>query len=77
MRFLEEHRSIGRPIPDVAFQRRQSRQGWDNGMVEGLLGETGVLVSVVMVMVMMAVDYNDHLRLRRIGDCEAEDEHEG
>ena len=46
-------------------------------MVQGLLGEMRVLVSVVMMVVMMAVDYNHHLRLRRIGDCEAEDEHEG
>lgn len=31
---------------------------------------------MMMVMVMAGVDHNDNLRLRRIGCCEAEDEHE-
>jgi hypothetical protein len=35
------------------------------------------LIPVVMVVMVMMVDHHDHLRLRRIGDCEAEEEHEG
>ncbi len=48
-------------------------------MGEWLLGEVGILVWVMMtvVVVVTMMDYDDHLRLRRIGDCEAEDEHEG
>ena len=32
---------------------------------------------VVVVMMVMAVDDNNHLRLRRIGYCEAEGENQG
>jgi hypothetical protein len=56
------------------YLRKQSRQGWDNRILNRLLAELEV---GVMMMVMVAVmNYHHNLRLRRIGYCEAEDEHE-
>jgi hypothetical protein len=53
------------------------RQGWvskshNARRLSRLLGETGVVV----VMVVTVVDYHHDLRLRRIGHCEAEDENQ-
>ncbi len=62
------------PILDAFFRGRTSGQGWDNGVLCRLLvvAELGVM----MVMMVMAVVYNYHdLRLRRIRNCEAEEEH--
>jgi hypothetical protein len=50
-------------------------QGWDNGILSQLLVELQVWVAIVTVVV-VAVNDNHDLRLRRIGHCEAEDEHE-
>jgi hypothetical protein len=55
--------------------KKRSRQGWDNGNLSQLLVEVHLGV-VVTMMVMTMVNDNHHLRLRRIRDCEAEEEHE-
>jgi hypothetical protein len=54
--------------------RKQSRQGWDNENVLGSLGEAGVVVMVMVVV--MGMNDNHYLRLRRIRYCEAEEKNE-
>jgi hypothetical protein len=51
------------------------RQGWDNGSFDGLLSEMGVIVMTTMVVTV--VNDNHDLRLRRVGNREAEDEYQG
>jgi hypothetical protein len=53
---------------------KRSRHGWDDGTLNRLLVD--LEVGVMMVVVMMAVYYHHDLRLRRIGYCDAEGEHE-
>jgi hypothetical protein len=65
--------AIGRPILDVSLRGKRSRQGWDSGILRQLRVD---LEAGVMVMVMAVVYYYHNLRLRRIGYCETEDEHE-
>lgn len=62
------------PHPCRFSARKPSRQGRDNGIFDRLLADLEVRV-VVMTMVAVVNDHHD-LRLRRIGNCEAEDEHE-
>jgi hypothetical protein len=53
------------PHPCRFYERKQSRQGWDNRILNRLLAELEV---GVMMMVMVAVmNYHHNLRLRRIG----------
>jgi hypothetical protein len=54
--------------------RKRARQGWDNGILSQLLVE--VHVGVVVTMMVAMVNYDHHLRLRRIRYCETEEEHE-
>jgi len=65
---------IGRPILDVSFGGKRSRQGWDSGIPNQLLVDLEVGVMVMTVMAVMYYHY--YLRLCRIGYCETEDKHE-
>jgi len=64
----------GRPIPDVDLGEDNRGKGGTRDL-RRLLGELETLVRVVM-MVVVVVNYNHHLRLRRIRYCEAEEEYE-
>jgi hypothetical protein len=64
--------------PSLSFFREENYRGKGGterggGIFTRLLVELGVMMATVMVM---AVHDNHNLRLRRIGCCEAEDEHE-
>lgn len=61
------------PILDAFFNGRTCGQGWDNGVFRRLPVVAGL--GVMMMVVVMAGVYDHHnLRLRRIGNREAEDE---